>query len=89
VGFSFVRRCVSSPEIIPIKPRCTVVICPGPSPQRERLCTDIPRLTPIRYVRRKRMRYMPIRCTEWQEPVSLLRDERLLKRTGPTSLRTQ
>jgi hypothetical protein len=32
---------------------------------------------------------MPIRCTEWQEPVSLLRDERLLKRTGPTSLRTQ
>jgi hypothetical protein len=28
---------------------------------------------------------MPIRCTEWQELVSLLRDERLLKRTGPTS----
>jgi len=28
VGFSFVRRCVSSPEIIPIKPRRTVAV-PG------------------------------------------------------------
>jgi len=30
------------------------------------------------------MRHRPIRCTEWQEPVPLLRDERLLEHTGPT-----
>ena len=89
MGFSFVRRCVSSPEIIPIKPRRTVAVPWSVSIARVPLCTDIPRLTPIRYVQRRRVRHTPIRCIDWQETVSLLQEERLLERPGPTSLRTQ
>jgi hypothetical protein len=35
------------------------------------------------------VRQIPIRCIDWQEAVSLLREERLLQRTDTTSLRTQ
>jgi hypothetical protein len=30
------------------------------------------------------VRQIPIRCIDWQEAVSLLREERLLERTDPT-----
>jgi hypothetical protein len=59
VGFSFVRRCVSSPETIPIKPRRTRAMRGSVSIARAAMHRH-PRPTPIRYVQWGRVRQVPI-----------------------------
>jgi len=89
VGFSFVRRCVSSPEIIPIKPRRTVAVPWSVSIARAAMHRHSKAHADPLCPTKEGATHTPIRCIDWQETVSLLQEERLLERPGPTSLRTQ
>ena len=89
MGFSFVRRCVSSPEIIPIKPRRTVAVPWSVSIARAAMHLHSKTHAAPLYPKEEGATNTHSRCIDWQESVSLLREECLLERTGPTSLRTQ
>ena len=80
---------VSHPPKASLSNHGAYLLCPGLSPEHDQLYTYTPKLTPIHHAHRSRVRQIPIWCIDRQELVSLLREERLLERTGPISLRTQ
>ena len=88
MGFSFVRRCVSSPEIIPIKPRRTVTVPGSVSIARAAMHRHCKAHADPLYPKEEgatntySVHRLARACVR-------LREERLLERTGPTSLRTQ